>query len=472
MRKLCLLSYSLLPARDFSLCFRLFALHQLPLMLSSSHFGFIIMRKYFITTYGCQMNVSDSERVAAVLEGLNFTPAKEEGDADVLIYNTCSVRQKSENRILGSRDKWQEMKRKNPNMVIAITGCMVAHKGYNFRHKLPEVDITFDIHELPTLPGKLAKAMGVDLKKSEYQDYLNIVPKIKSHFQVFVPIMTGCNNFCSFCIVPFTRGRERSRPVVEILAEIKKFVSEGAKEVTLLGQNVNSFRGVKEDGKQAKFSYLLREVAKIQGIERIFYTSPHPKDMKEDMLLAHAEIPQLCPTVHLPVQSGSSAVLKRMNRFYTKESYLELVAQFQAAVPDITITTDIIVGFCGETEEEFADTMDLYRKAQFDLVYLGMYSPRPHSLAYKMQDDVPASVKKERFHRLHALQEEIAEEKNKQYLEQVVSVLVDKIKAGIASGKSQHFKYVELPAADIHVGDIVSVKINETLTWVLRGEKV
>ncbi len=430
------------------------------------------MRKYHITTFGCQMNVSDSERVSAVLEAMNFSLAKNESDADVLIYNTCSVRQKSENRILGSRDKWQELKRKNPNLVIGVTGCMVAHKGYNFKHKLPEVDITFDIQELPQLPQKLAKTMGVDLKMPEYNDYLNIIPKVKNDFQVYVPIMTGCNNFCSFCIVPFTRGRERSRTVSDVVDELKAFVAKGAKEVTLLGQNVNSFRGLKEDGKPAKFSYLLSKVAEIDGIERIFYTSPHPKDMKEDMIKAHATINKLCPTIHLPVQSGSSSVLRRMNRFYTKESFLELVNKFYEAVPGITISTDMIVGFCGETEEEFQDTLDLYRKARFDLVYLGMYSPRPHSLAYKMKDDVPASEKKRRFNLVHALQEEIVEEKNKVYVGTIVSVLVDRIKNGIASGRSQHFKYTEFPAQDVKLGDIVSVKIDETLTWVLRGEKV
>lgn len=418
------------------------------------------------------MNVSDSERVAAVLEGLNFTHASTEAEADVLIYNTCSVRQKSENRILGSRDKWQELKRKNPNLVIGVTGCMVAHKGYNFKRKLPEVDITFDIQELPKLPSQLAKLMGVDLGESEYDDYLNVVPKTKNNFQVYVPIMTGCNNFCSFCIVPFTRGRERSRPVKEIVREITSFAEKGAKEVTLLGQNVNSFRGVDEAGKQTKFSHLLQKVAEIPGIERIFYTSPHPKDMKDDVIEAHATIPKLCPTIHLPVQSGSSAVLRRMNRFYTKESFLELVAKFRKAVPGITISTDMIVGFCGETEEEFQDTLDLYRKAKFDLVFIGMYSPRPHSLAYKMKDDVSADVKKRRFNELHALQEAIAEENNTIYIGKTVSVLVDKIKNGIASGRSEHFKYIETPAEGITLGDVVSVKINEALTWVLRGEKI
>ncbi len=430
------------------------------------------MRKYHITTFGCQMNVSDSERVASVLESLNFSQAASEAEADVLIYNTCSVRQKSENRILGSRDKWRELKEKNPNLVIAVTGCMVAHKGYNFKRKLPEVDITFDIQELPKLPAQLAELMGVDLKQAEYEDYLNVIPKTKNAFQVYVPIMTGCNNFCSFCIVPFTRGRERSRPVKDIVREISAFAEKGAKEVTLLGQNVNSFRGIKEDGKQASFAYLLHKVAEIPGIERIFYTSPHPKDMKDDVIEAHATIPKLCPTIHLPVQSGSSAVLRRMNRFYTKESFLDLVKKFREAVPQITISTDIIVGFCGETEEEFQDTLDLYRQAKFDLVFIGMYSPRPHSLAYKMQDDVPAEVKKDRFNKLHALQEAIAEENNQKYLDTVLHVLVDKIKNGVASGRAENFKYTELPAEGVSLGDIVSVKIKEALTWVLRGEKV
>ena len=430
------------------------------------------MRKYHITTFGCQMNVSDSERISAVLEGLNFAPAKTEAEADVLVYNTCSVRQKSEDRIVGSREKWQSMKKLNPNIVIAITGCMVAHKGYNFRRKFPEVDITFEIQELPQLPQKLATVMGVDLKQSEYKDYLNIVPKTKNSFQAYVPIMTGCNNFCSFCIVPFTRGRERSRPVKDILEEITKFAAQGAKEVTLLGQNVNSFRGIKAEGKLATFSYLLYKVAEIPGIERIFYTSPHPKDMKDDVITAHANIPQLCPTIHLPVQSGSTAVLRRMNRFYTKESFLALVNKFYQSVPGITISTDIIVGFCGETEEEFQDTLDIYCQAKFDLVYIGMYSPRPHSLAYKMKDDVSLAEKKRRFEVLHSLQEDIAEEKNKAYLGQIENVLIDKIKNGIASGKSHHFKYVEFPVEDSKVGEIVPVRINETLTWVLRGEKV
>ncbi len=429
------------------------------------------MRKYHITTFGCQMNVSDSERIASVLEAMNFTVSQTEAEADVLIYNTCSVRQKSENRILGSRDKWQMMKKNNPNMVIGVTGCMVAHKGYDFQRKLPEVDITFDIQELPKLPQKLAQTMGIDLETPEYSDYLHVLPKTKNKFQISVPIMTGCNNFCSFCIVPFTRGREKSRSVTEVIAEIKKFVKEGAKEVMLLGQNVNSYRGLKDDGKQASFAYLLHEVAAIPGVERILYTSPHPKDMTDDVIEAHATLKNLCPTVHLPVQSGSSAILRKMNRFYTKESYLDLVQKFYDRVPGITISTDIIVGFCGETEADFQHTLDLYRKAQFDLVYIGMYSPRPHSLAYKMNDDIPRTEKERRFHELHALQEGIAEEKNKVYLGKKVHVLVDKIKNGVAYGRSEHAKYVEVSAAGVQVGDIVTVKVNEALTWVLRGQK-
>ncbi|OGC81985.1 MAG: tRNA (N6-isopentenyl adenosine(37)-C2)-methylthiotransferase MiaB [Candidatus Abawacabacteria bacterium RBG_16_42_10] len=443
------------------------------------------MRKYHITTYGCQMNVSDSERIASMLEAMNFTASKTEAEADVLIYNTCSVRQKSENRILGSREKWQVMKQNNPNMVIGVTGCMVAHKGYDFQRKLPEVDITFDIQELPQLPGKLAKTMGVDLVMPEYSEYLHILPKTKNKFQISVPIMTGCNNFCSFCIVPFTRGREKSRTVADIITEIKKFVKKGAKEVMLLGQNVNSYRGMKDDGKQATFAYLLHKVEEISGVERILYTSPHPKDMTDDVIEAHATLKNLCPTVHLPVQSGSSAVLRRMNRFYTKESFLDLVQKFYDRVPGITISTDIIVGFCGETEQDFQDTLDLYRKAQFDLVYIGMYSPRPHSLAYKMKDDIPRKEKERRFHILHALQEEIAEEKNKIYINKKIHVLIDKIKNGVASGRSEHGKYVEIPLLrssetsfegrvfkGLELGEIVTVKVNEALTWVLRGEKV
>lgn len=427
------------------------------------------MPKYYhLITLGCQMNYSDSERIASVLESFGYRPTGKLEQADIIIYNSCSVRQKAEERILGLRRKWQELKACKPGLKIGLTGCMVTHGQYKLDKRLPELDFYFGIADLPKLPILL----GLKKELSE-TDYFSILPSSQTSFQALLPIMTGCNNFCSYCIVPYARGREMSRPVAEILHEARSLISKGAREIILLGQNVNSYAGPDQAGKKVTFPQLLSLVDALPGYERLRFVSSHPKDCSPALIACYSKLQKLCPHMHLALQSGSDRILQAMNRRYTAADYLKLVKNLRQDKPDISLTTDIIVGFPGETEADFQATVKLVKQVGFEMIYIGMYSERPGTAAAKLKDDISPTEKKRRYDDLTAVLRNYLLQNNQRYLNQTVEVLIEqKTKKGQATGKTPDFKTVSFQAGKVKVGDLAQVKITEPLAWELRGELV
>lgn len=479
--------------------------------------------KYIIKTYGCQFNYSDSERTATVLENAGYKPTKRESEADLIVFNTCSIKQKAEDRVYGLMPLMRELKKTNKKLLVAITGCMVRksstrpsrssantlmrQKGASIQKSvekdplieaLPEVDLVFRIEDLAILPNLLLEAnpkLPLNLREegdgSTLQNYFKINPKSVSKFQSFVPIARGCDKFCAYCVVPYTRGRERSRPAKEILAECEMLVSKGCKEITLLGQNVDSyglsfldrkekrFKPLKP-GEKIYFTRLLEEVDKLKskGLKRVRWTSPHPKDMTDDVIDAVARLETQMPYIHLPVQAGSNAMLKKMNRPYTVERYLELIKKIRKKIPDCAISTDIIVGFCGETEEMFNETVELFKKVRWDMIYFSPYSMRKFTAAHRtMKDDVPSAEKSRRWHVINNLLNEISLEKHKKFEGKNVNVLVERyLKGGLCEGYSEHYKRTQFPVKSAAegkklIGQIVPVKVKKGLKWNLRGEQ-
>ncbi len=450
--------------------------------------------KYFIQTYGCQMNTSDSERLASVLERLGYEKASELQEADFLAFNTCSVRQKAEDRVLGLRPKLLELREQNPKIIFAITGCMVKKsstkndmaKKDELLRRMPEVDIAFRIEDVAKLPIFISK-IDADLEFKDNLDdgtlenYFKIAPRKEANYSVFVPVMTGCDKFCTYCIVPYTRGREYSRDFNEILDECRKHVEEGALEITLVGQTVNTYglsfndrkSGKFNDFKMNPFAALLREVDKLKdkGLKRLRFTSPHPRDFHDDIIAAMAECETLCPYFHMPVQSGDNRTLRRMNRNYTMEEYIEILSKIRSAIPRVAISTDIIVGFCGETEEEFERTYEMYRRLQWDWCYLARYSPRKGTYSEKkLKDDVPPDEKARRWHKLNDLMMNIAAGKAQSLVGQTLNVLVNTQIGETCSGRTDSFKEVKFKSGRTLLGRIVPVKITHTKGIEIFGE--
>ena len=369
-------------------------------------------KTYCLINYGCQMNESDTEHYAGQLQELGYAPNPDFHTADIIIVNTCCVRESAEKKIAGKIGELKAVKRANPDVVICVAGCMAQKDGEKLRKKHPQVDLllgTAYVNDFKRLlleflaERKAAVYTDLTIHQSEFEGHM----VRQSSFAAWIPIMYGCNNFCTYCIVPYVRGRERSRSIDNIVAEIEAAVKDGYKEFTLLGQNVNSYG--KDFGDKDAFAKLLRRVDIIPGVERIHYMTSHPRDMSEEVIKAVAECEHICENFHLPFQAGSSEILRRMNRGYTKEKYLELVKMVRKYVPDATITTDIIVGFPGETEEDFQQTMDVVRQARFSSAFTFIYSPRPGTPAAAMEQ-IPRDVVQDRFDRLVALQEQITEE--------------------------------------------------------------
>lgn len=448
--------------------------------------------RYHIKTYGCQMNYSDTERVMTVLEKMGYEPVSHYDKADLVILNTCMVKQKAEDRIYGLGEPFAELKEKNPRLRIGITGCMITKdsglrgqsKEEVFR-RMPTIDFVFKIKDLMHLPNMLTEMHhahgatpdgGQADEVTEMQSYFHISPKITNITQVFIPIMSGCNNFCSFCIVPYTRGRNESRDIAEIMEEVDKMAKRGATEVNFVGQNVNTYQPTDFDKKSvdSAFTQLLRRVDAVQGIKRIRFYTVHPQDMGDDVIQLYGELESMVPHIHLPVQSGSNSCLKRMNRHYSVERFKELVDKLRSRIPNMSISTDIITGFCGETEEEFTGSLNLIRDCKIDLIYVSKYSERKNTLASKsMEDDVPFDVKKERFERITEAMKGISEEYLRQFVGQTVEVLVEKVEKGYASGKIPEFKLCRFRSDDPKlVGEYVKVKVTESKEWVLEGEPV
>ena len=430
----------------------------------------------FTQTFGCQMNAKDSEKLQGILERIGFVEADDE-KADFVLYNTCTVRENANQRVYGRLGFLNTLKRKNPNMLIALCGCMMQEpdvvdkikKSYGF------VDIIFGTHNIFKLAellfGRLEKKkMVVDIWKDTRQIVEELPAERKFSFKSGVNIMFGCNNFCSYCIVPYVRGRERSRKPEDIIAEVEKLAADGVTEVMLLGQNVNSY------GKNLEtpitFARLLRQVEEVEGIERIRFMTSHPKDLSQELIQVMGESKKICRHLHLPIQSGSTRILKAMNRRYTKEQYLDLVDRIRAAVPDISLTTDIIVGFPGETEEDFLETMDVVEKVGFDSAFTFIYSRRTGTPAASMEDQVRDEVVKDRFDRLLARVQEIAARVCARDLHTTQKVLVESLDDhldGYVTGRLDNNIVVHFPGDASLVGTIVPVYLKESKGFYYMG---
>jgi len=432
---------------------------------------------YFVETYGCQMNVRDSETLMGLFEEMGYTPAEVREEADAVIFNTCCVREGAEERLLGNLGKLKGAKAKKPDMLIMICGCMMQENGKaeKIKKSFRFVDVVFGTHNTHEMPKLMYKALTE--KKREFDvwekdgDIIEDMPvKRESSFSAWVNIMYGCNNFCSYCIVPYVRGRERSRKSGDIIKEVRGLVADGIKEVTLLGQNVNSY-GKERD--EISFPELLGELDKIEGLERIRFMTSHPKDLSDSLIDAFKSLKHLCKYIHLPVQSGSNRILKLMNRHYTREDYIALVQKLRNAVPDIAISTDIIVGFPTETEEDFLDTLDLYKTVCFNSAYTFIYSPREGTPAAKMEGQVAEADNKSRMARLIALSEECSEKLNKSYIGKTVEVLVEGVARrgeDFLCGRDGTARMINFKGDKSLIGKIVSVKITSARLNVLEGE--
>ena len=431
--------------------------------------------KYSIYTMGCQLNENDSEKISGMLEEMGYSKTEDLSISDLVIFNTCCVRENAEDKLFGKIGEMKKQKEKN-NTIIAIGGCMMQeeHIVEKLHKSYPFVDIIFGTHTLHKLPEDIYKIL---VKRKRIDDIMDIDGEVyeglpikrNDDIKASVTIMYGCNNFCSYCIVPYVRGRERSRKPEDILNEIKELAKEGYKEITLLGQNVNSYDG----GNGYKFSDLLYDVNKIDGIQRIRFVSPHPKDFTDDVIQAIATCNKICKIVHLPLQSGSSNVLKVMNRKYTKEQYLELAKKMQEQIPGIVFSTDIIVGFPGETEEDFEDTLDVVREIKFEQVYMFIYSRRVGTPADKMENQISEEIKHKRFDKLKELVESQIEDNNKKYVGTIQKVLVEgksKNNPNMLTGRTDTNKVVNFEGDEKLIHKIIDLKIVSEHMWYLKGE--
>ncbi|MDR7869975.1 MAG: tRNA (N6-isopentenyl adenosine(37)-C2)-methylthiotransferase MiaB [Tissierellaceae bacterium] len=435
------------------------------------------MKKYLIRTFGCQMNEHDSEKISWVLEGMGYVVTETTEEADLIIFNTCAVRKTAEEKVYGQIGELKRLKRENPNLVIAICGCMMQREEVleivTTKHR--HVDIIFgtnNIHKLPQLinNNEMTGKTVIDIVEENREIDESIEANRKNSFKSFVNIMYGCNNFCTYCIVPYTRGRERSREPENIIDEIKKLAETGCKEVTLLGQNVNSYG--KTLDKDYSFADLIQDIHEIDGIERIRFMTSHPKDISDDLINLYGKLDKLCDQLHLPVQSGSNRMLKLMNRKYTREDYLKIIDKVKAINSDISITTDIIIGFPGETEEDFNYTLDLVKEVGFDSAYTFLYSIREGTPAATMENQVDNKVKNDRFQRLKDVLHPFGLEYNKKLLNKTVKVLVEEVSKNnedILSGRTNSGKLVHFEGDESLIGQIVDVKIENVKTFTLEG---
>lgn len=435
-------------------------------------------KSYNICTFGCQMNEHDSETLAGMLAELGYIENKNKKEADVAIINTCSVRENADKRFFGTLGQLKKVKEDRPDTVVAVCGCMMQQQHIidTLKAKYPWVDLVFGTHNIHEFPRLLTNVLNernkiVDVWENGGDIVEGLPSKREYPFKAYIDIMYGCNNFCTYCIVPYTRGRERSRRPEEIVNEVKGLAAEGVREIMLLGQNVNSY-GTGSDF-DTDFADLICLLNDIDGIERIRFMTSHPKDLSDKLVLAYKDCDKLCNSIHLPVQSGSTEILKRMNRKYTKENYLELIGKLRTAVPEIAVTTDIIVGFPGETEEDFEETLDLVRQVRFDSAFTFLYSIRKGTPAEKYAEQVPEAVKHERFNRLVELLNGISAEKNAACVGQIFDVLVEgssKTNSRTFTGRTESGKLVNFKGTQELVGQIVKVKITEGKTFSLFGD--
>ncbi|NLK42889.1 MAG: tRNA (N6-isopentenyl adenosine(37)-C2)-methylthiotransferase MiaB [Tissierellia bacterium] len=437
-------------------------------------------KNYYIRTYGCQMNEHDSEKISWILSNMGYNETESLEEADLIIYNTCLVRENAEIKVYGNLGALKQLKREKPDLIIAICGCMMQREEIRnvITSKYKHVDLIFgthNIHKLPQLINnhlKTGKTI-VDVLEDSREIVEDIDANRKYSYKAFVNIMYGCNNFCSYCIVPYTRGRENSREPENIIKEIKELAQNGCKEVTLLGQNVNSYG--KALNRDYDFVDLLRDINEIDGIERIRFMTSHPKDLSDKLIEAYKSLDKLCEHLHLPVQAGSNRILKEMNRKYTKEDYLLIIKKLKEAVPNIAITTDIIVGFPGETEEDFNETLELVKEVEYDSAFTFLYSIREGTRAAKMENQIDDKVKHARFQKLSDLLNDISLGKNEKLLGETFEVLVEEVSKNnpeVLTGRTRSNKLVHFKGDKSLIGTMVNVKIENAKTFTLEGNIV
>ena len=447
--------------------------------LDEKYLGLGNKKTYYIKTYGCQGNLADSEKIAGILKKLGYQPSEVEETSDVVVYNTCAIRENAENRVFGELGRTKKYKKDNPDSIICLCGCMAQEEKVIEKVKkiCPQVDIIFGTHNIFQLPELLYEVIN---KKSKAFDVLSYegdivedIPVVRDHNKkAWVNIMYGCDEFCTYCIVPYTRGRERSRLPEDIINEVKTLADEGYQEVTLLGQNVNAYG--KDLGIDYTFSNLLTDLNKI-NIPRIRFTTSHPRDFDDQTIEAFALGGNIMPYLHLPVQSGSNTILKKMNRKYTKEEYLDKINKLRLKVPNISITTDIIVGFPNETDEDFQETLDLVEKCQFEGAYTFIFSPREGTPAFSMEDPISEEIKKERLYKLNKVINEGYLRGNKRFEGTIQEVLVDGVSSrndNVLTGYTPNNKVVNFVGDKELIGKIVNVKIEKAFSWHLRGKLI
>lgn len=433
---------------------------------------------YHINTYGCQMNVHDSEKIAGILEGMGYQATPNQEDADIVVFNTCCIRETAEQKIYGHIGALKKVKLRNPNMIVAVCGCMSQQNGVaeKIRESYPFVDIVLGTSNLNSLKDAVLNAqrrkrtLNVDFEQYAEEDFTQ---SRTSYPNAWVNINYGCNNFCTYCIVPYVRGRERSRPIKDIITEVKSLLDDGYKEITLLGQNVNSYGHDLQSGEN--FAILLKSIGELSGKFRLRFMTSHPKDLSQDVIDAVAAYPNICNNIHLPVQSGSTEILRRMNRRYTRDDYLALIAKIRTKLPDVGITTDIMVGFPGETEQDFLDTLDLVKQARYSSAFCFIYSRRKGTPAYSMDNQIPYEVKRDRITRLLACQNEVTKEISAQMLNKRYEVLVEGPNTHYQDtmcGRTESGRLVNFKCDESYVGRFVTVQIEKAKSATLWGKIV
>ncbi|OES43538.1 tRNA (N6-isopentenyl adenosine(37)-C2)-methylthiotransferase MiaB [Domibacillus iocasae] len=437
-------------------------------------------KNFYIRTYGCQMNAHDTEVMAGIFMALGYNVVETAEEADVILLNTCAIRENAENKVFGEIGFLKHLKRDNPNLLLGVCGCMsqeesVVNKILKSYHHVDMIFGTHNIHRLPEILNEayMSKEMVIEVWSKEGDVIENLPKKRRGSVKAWVNIMYGCDKFCTYCIVPYTRGKERSRRPDEIIQEVRQLAAQGYQEVMLLGQNVNAY-GKDFDDIEYRLGDLMDEIRQI-GIPRVRFTTSHPRDFDDHLIQVLAKGGNLMDHIHLPVQSGSTDVLKIMARKYTREQFLELVRKIKTAMPDVALTTDIIVGYPNETDEQFEETMSLYREVGFEMAYTYVYSPREGTPAAKMTDNVPMDVKKARLQRLNALVNELSSESMKRYKGQIVDVLIEgesKKNPDVLAGYTSKSKLVNVKAPKSAIGKIIPVKIIETKSWSMDGEAV
>ena len=425
-----------------------------------------------LLTYGCQMNVADSERMAGLLRQIGYSLTEDFDDADLILINTCCVRATAEDKVFGQIGRFKALKKIKPTLIIGVTGCMAQKEGANLIKRAPHVDFVLGTGQSSEIA---LVVQSFELERKHFVDISNLSGDIPSEVfplrggsvSTFVPIMYGCNNFCTYCIVPYVRGRERSRKPEEIFAEVRQAVAEGFKEITLLGQNVNSYAG------GMTFAELLSRADKISGVERLRFMTSHPKDLSDELIAAIANGQHICEHIHLPVQYGNDEILRRMNRVYTVEKYLRLVEKIRAEIPNVSLTTDLIVGFPGETDENFSETLNFLRTVEFDAAFTFIYSKRSGTPAATFKNQIDDETKHQRLDELMKVQNDISLAKNSALVDSVVEVLVEgasKTDEKIFTGRTRSNKLVLFNHGDERAGDIVRVKITHAQTFLLKGD--